>query len=221
VGAPRPSPEGTARPEAVLTGWRTRVRDGRVGKRPGRRRARGQSLVEIALTMPLFLVLTLGTADGGRAFYYRETVINATRQALREAVTDVNGVTQPYAGTLACASISSTPTAVAKTAHVPWQSGDTAYLTNIANAAALESSTTGAAAGSKISGATITVTWHCKNGVPINNAGATVTDPANVASDSVEVQISYSFSLLTPLVGRVFGSTTPTISADLMGRAEY
>jgi Flp pilus assembly protein TadG len=181
--------------------------------------------VEIALAMPLFLMLTLGVADGGRAFYYEEAVVNATRQALDEAVSDVNGSTQPYAGAQACAAVGSTAQAVSKTAHVPYNSStdsSASYLQNIANAAALESSTTGLPAGSKIAGATITVTWHCKNGTAIgNSANGGTTDPNNVASDSVEVQISYSFTLLTPMVSRAFGSGTPTIAADIQGRALY
>ena len=198
------------------------MRDGGIGEARRRRRARGQSLVEMALAMPLFLTLTLGVADGGRAFYYQEAVVNATRQALREAVTDTNGVTQPYAGALACAAIGGTATAVSATAHVPWQTGDAVYLTTIANAAALESSTTGTAAGSKIAGATITVTWHCKSGTSIKNStnGGT-TDPNSLASDAVDVEIDYRFTLLTPLVSRVFGSGTPIIAADMVGRAEY
>src|SRR5260370_32744217 len=56
------------------------------GRRTLRRaRRRGQSLVEAALTMPLVIGLCLGIADGGRAFFYREAVTNATRQALRVA----------------------------------------------------------------------------------------------------------------------------------------
>lgn len=182
---------------------------------------RGQSLAEVALAMPLFLLLTLGVADGGRAFYYQEAVVNATRQALDEAVTDVSGTTQPYAGAQACAAVGSTAQSVSKTAHVPWQTGDTSYLANIANAAAMESTTTGLPAGSKIAGSTITVTWHCKNGTAIgNSANGGITDPNNVASDSVEVQISYSFTLLTPMISRAF-SGTPTIAADIQGRAQY
>jgi Flp pilus assembly protein TadG len=191
-------------------------------ERRARRRAWGQSLVEIALAMPLFTGLTLGVADGGRAFYYNEAVVNAARQALREAVTDTNGLVQPYAGALTCVSIGSTATAVSATAHIPWQVGDTASLSTIADVAALESSSGGTAAGSRIAGATITVTWHCKSGTSIANAAnGGVTDPSNVASDAVEVRISYNFTLLTPLVGRMFGSGSPTIAADVVGRAEY
>jgi Flp pilus assembly protein TadG len=172
--------------------------------------------------MPLFLALTLGTADGGRAFYYSEAVTNAARQALREASADMNGTTQPYAGAQACVGTGSTATAVSEQAHVPWQTGDWTYLQNIATAAALESSSNGTPAGSKIAGATLTVTWHCENGAPIDNeTNGGNTNPASLGSDAVGVRISYNFTLLTPLVGRLFGSGTPVISAAIVGRVEY
>jgi hypothetical protein len=165
-------------------------------------------------------MLTLGTADGGRAFYYREAVTNAARQALREAVSDSSNGTQPYAGNQACTGTSSG--AVSKTAHIPWQSGDASYLATVANAAALESSGDGTLGGSKISGALLTVTWHCLSGAAITNGtnGGT-TDPGNLASDAVKVQISYTFNLLTPLVSNLFGSSHPVIGASAFGRAEY
>jgi Flp pilus assembly protein TadG len=183
---------------------------------PGRTRSRGQSLIELALAMPMFLGLTLGTADGGRAFYYREAVTNAARQALRTAALDSTD------GNTSCAAIGATATPVSRSAHIPWQTGDWAGLTSIATAAGLESSSNGTATGSKISGATMTVTWHCLNGNAIANAqnGGT-TDPSLAGSDAIEVAVSYNLTLLTPLAGRLFGTGTPVISADVRGRAEY
>ncbi len=37
----------------------------------------GQSLIEIALTLPLLLLTLLGVVDAGRAFYYTSTIANA------------------------------------------------------------------------------------------------------------------------------------------------
>ena len=41
----------------------------------------GQSLVEIALTLPLLLITLLGTVDVGRAYMYTTAVTNAAREA--------------------------------------------------------------------------------------------------------------------------------------------
>lgn len=46
---------------------------------------RGQSLVEFALILPIFLVVLLGIFDGGRLVFAYNTVNNAAREAGREA----------------------------------------------------------------------------------------------------------------------------------------
>lgn len=50
-----------------------------------RRRTRGQSLVEFALVVPIFLLLLCGILDFGVVLYSRMTVINAAREAARAA----------------------------------------------------------------------------------------------------------------------------------------
>jgi len=50
-----------------------------------RRRTRGQSLVEFALVVPIFLLLLCGILDFGVVLYSRMTVINAARDAARVA----------------------------------------------------------------------------------------------------------------------------------------
>jgi Flp pilus assembly protein TadG len=41
---------------------------------------RGQSLVELALAFPLLLLILLGLADFGRAFFYTSAIANAARE---------------------------------------------------------------------------------------------------------------------------------------------
>jgi len=169
----------------------------------------------VALVLPLFVTLTLGTADGGRAFYYRESVSNAARQALRVAASS----SQQSTGDSAC-----TGRALGTTASVSTTlpAAGTSSILTIANAAALESSSTGLPAGTAISGATLTVTWHCAGGnKAMSNAAATTNDPADVKSDSVEVTVTYPFGLITPFVGRLMNNGNPTIGADVVGRVEY
>jgi len=45
----------------------------------------GQSLIEVALALPLLLVLLLGLADGARAFYYAGIVSSAAREGVNYA----------------------------------------------------------------------------------------------------------------------------------------
>ena len=53
--------------------------------RGGRRGERGQTLVEFALIMPVFLILLFGLADFGRGFYAYLIVTNAAREGARSA----------------------------------------------------------------------------------------------------------------------------------------
>jgi Flp pilus assembly protein TadG len=179
----------------------------------GRRSARGQSLVEAAVTLPLVLLLAHGVIDIGRAFFYREAVTNATRQALRVAVSPSQ---QATADSL-CASTGSGP--VATTVTTPVTPGAASVLT-IANLAALESSTNGTPAGSVISGATMNITFHCLAGAGVTNATANGNGPSDPGSDSITVTITYSFPVITPLLWPIIGTTFP-ITVTNSQRTEY
>jgi Flp pilus assembly protein TadG len=58
-----------------------------------KRRSGGQSLVEFALVLPVFLLLLGGIIDFGFMFYSRITVINAAREGARSAVTSIDNPT--------------------------------------------------------------------------------------------------------------------------------
>ena len=53
-------------------------------------RSRGQSLVEFALVIPVFLLILTGIIDFGFMLYSRMTVINATREGAHSAVTQLD-----------------------------------------------------------------------------------------------------------------------------------
>jgi Flp pilus assembly protein TadG len=55
-----------------------------------RGRARGQSLVEFALVLPIFLVVVLGIFDLGRAVFAYNTLTNAAREGARLAIVNQN-----------------------------------------------------------------------------------------------------------------------------------
>lgn len=55
--------------------------------------ARGQSLVEMALILLPFLMITIGLFDAGRAIYAYNTVSNAARVAARTAIVDQDPAT--------------------------------------------------------------------------------------------------------------------------------
>lgn len=157
--------------------------------------------------------MSLGVTDIGRAFYYREGVTNSTRQALRMAVS----ASQQSTANTACSSTSGGPLAVTVTSPIP-PSGGT--IATIANSAALESSRTGSPAGSAISGATLSVTFHCLNGAAVTNATANGNGPTDPGSDAVTVTISYTLSLITPFLSLVIGPSFSIVSTSFQ-RSEY
>jgi Flp pilus assembly protein TadG len=55
-----------------------------------RDRGNGQSLVEFALVLPVFLLLIFGIIDLGRGVYAYNTIQNAAREAVRVAIVDQN-----------------------------------------------------------------------------------------------------------------------------------
>jgi len=174
---------------------------------------RGQSLVEAAITLPVVLLLALGVTDIGRSFYYREAVTNSVRQALRMAVSSY----QQSTANAACAGTGGGPVAVTVTSAIPPSGG---AITTIANQAALESSSNGTPAGSVLAGATLTVTFHCLNGVAITNATGNGAGPNNPGSDSITASITSRMSVITPLLWPVTGTSYP-ITVTSFQRIEY
>ena len=58
--------------------------------RRNRRRSRGQSLVELALILPVILLIVMFAVDFGRAFYSWVTITNATRVGANYAAANPN-----------------------------------------------------------------------------------------------------------------------------------
>ena len=50
------------------------------------RSVKGQALVEFALIVPLFVLITIGIFEGGRAIYTYSALANAVNEGLREAI---------------------------------------------------------------------------------------------------------------------------------------
>ncbi len=65
------------------------IRRSRADRRAGRRRSRGQALVEFALLAPVFFLVLFAIIEAGRFMFYYEVLNNATREGARYAI--VNG----------------------------------------------------------------------------------------------------------------------------------
>lgn len=77
------------------------------------RRTAGQSLAELALVLPLLLILALGTADLGRVFYALITVESAARQAARYAASHYYTDSPTFTKTAAVASSEASDSGIA------------------------------------------------------------------------------------------------------------
>jgi Flp pilus assembly protein TadG len=53
-------------------------------------RGRGQTLVEFALILPIFILVLVGIFDFGRAVYAYNTISNSSREAVRLGIVDQN-----------------------------------------------------------------------------------------------------------------------------------
>jgi len=177
-----------------------------------RKHLSGQSLVEVAISLPVLLLLALGVTDIGRAFYYREAVTNSARQALRIAVSPAQHAT----GDAVCAGAGG-PSAVTVTTSIGSSGGSIASIVNLAS---LESSSNGTAAGSVISGGTISVTFHCLAGAVITNATSNGAGPLDPGSDSITVSVTYRLNVITPLLWPMTGTSFP-ITVSSYERSEY
>lgn len=178
-----------------------------------RARSRGQSLVEVAITLPVVLLLALGVIDLGRSFYYREAVTNSDRQALRMAVSSYQHGTADSI----CATTAGGPLAVTVTSAIPPSGG---AIATIANQAALESSSNGTPAGSVLAGGTISVTFHCLNGAAVTNATGNGGPPTSPGSDSITATITKSMTVVAPLLWPIIGTSYP-VKYTSSQRAEY
>jgi hypothetical protein len=116
-----------------------------------------------------------------------------------------------------CGATTGGPIAVTVTSAVPPSGGQ---IVTIANQAALESSKDGTPPGSAIAGATLSVTFHCLNGVAITNATANGNGPADPGSDSITATITQPMSVVTPLLWPITGSSFP-IRITSSQRVEY
>jgi Flp pilus assembly protein TadG len=67
--------------------WRISLRRPAIRRLAGRRasRSRGQAIVELALILPVFLILLASALDLGRVFYAQISVNDASREAALEA----------------------------------------------------------------------------------------------------------------------------------------
>jgi Flp pilus assembly protein TadG len=161
--------------------------------RPSVRR-RGQSLVEFALVLPIFMLLLFGLIDMGRYVYLNSMLSQAAREAARVAAVEASWVGSPDAS---CGSLGG-PVCPANLAalRADMLAGANRMMAPFGSIAAVDLYTSCAA----IAPVPVT-TQTCANG-GINS--------------TVSVRVVLVFRPITPVVGQMFSSITSQASATMV-----
>lgn len=149
---------------------------------------RGSTLFEMAITVILFLVMLFGIVDFGRALYTYHFLSNAAREASRWA--SVNGSTcGPGGSSTSCPSCDASCNGTAPMNNGPASEADVLnYVKSITppgiDVTQVNVTTCGTAGGTE-----------CPGSVP-----AQCATTVNAPGCTVQVQVSYNFPFLVPIV---------------------
>jgi hypothetical protein len=168
-------------------------------------RRRGQSLVEMAMVLPVLTFLTFGLLDFGRAYYYQVAVTNAAREGARVAILNM------YIGPLtpACSSSNSWATC-------PVQSD-----------AAIRNAVRSELAGTQISAPDSKITICPPHDASMSTTGCPNTsnrvdlwNQGQYSAYYVTVNVKYDFQLYTPILQNLLGNPI-TMSVSVQMRPNY
>lgn len=154
----------------------------------GRRRSRGQTLVEFALVFPVFILLLFGIIDVGRLVYLNSTLSQAAREGAR-----AGSVEASYRGSSATGC---------NTAGGPvCPANDSTLLTHITSAANRMMSPFGSVANTYMNCVAAT-------GTPPTGAWTGATCASTTSGGQISVRVTASFTPLTPVIGQIIGTRT-------------
>ena len=162
-------------------------------RRAGHERTRGQALVEVALVLPIFLLLLMTMFDFGRVIYAQHTITQDAREAVRRAIVSTDTLTTPALFTARFAEIRAAARVMAPAVPIT-----DASIFGAAGACS-------AASGTPAMPNDPTVAGSCFYPNGVNNA--TLTTPAKVV-----VRIQVIVPLITPIISNILGGGI-TVSA--------
>jgi hypothetical protein len=169
------------------------------------RRRAGQSLVEMAMVMPVLALLTFGLVDFGRAYYFQVSVTNAAREGARSGILNIyTGPKSPTCGTSD------------SYATCPVQAD--AAIVNAVNAELLYSAITPKSVTICPPHDSTVSTAGCpdsSNRVDKWNSGQ-----ATNQNYYITVNVKYDFTLYTPLMQQLVGNPI-TMSVSVQMRTDY
>jgi Flp pilus assembly protein TadG len=176
-------------------------------RRPKRRRTRGQSLVEFALILPVFLLMFFGIVDGARYVYLNSVLSQAAREGARLLSAEASWIGSSDASCNPDTALSAHPGGPVCPATVTG-SGTTSLQTHITMAVNRNIAPFGPAS---------VIYFQCNGtgSAPSGNWTGTscgVSAPNNLAS----VRVVLTFTPLTPIIAQVMGTITTSGSATMV-----
>jgi Flp pilus assembly protein TadG len=151
----------------------------------------GQSMVEFALIVPMFTLLVFGLIDLGRDIYIQEEITNAAREGARFAAISSLCTDNSISG---CSDPS----------NVVW------HVVNESSGLGLVGGSAGNIQVSAINGGTT----YCGYG-PCTPNYTTYASNA-VAGSVIKVKLTYTFTVLTPVIGQIVGNSINLSSTAVM-----
>jgi hypothetical protein len=153
-----------------------------------RARRRGQSLVEFALVLPIFLLLIMGVVDAGRLVYMNSTLSNAAREGARTGSVEARWM--PPNNTGACGGASG----------LKCPATQAALLADIKATADYMNTPFGPVAAAYM---------RCTAAGSVAPAvGTNTTCSPNSTGSQLTVRVTQTWSALTPLIGQIIGTRT-------------
>ncbi|HET9847163.1 MAG TPA: TadE/TadG family type IV pilus assembly protein [Candidatus Dormibacteraeota bacterium] len=164
----------------------------------------GQSLVEMAMVLPILAFLTFGLLDFGRAYYFQVSVTNAAREGARVAI--LNIYTGPQTPTCTGPAYSTCP---------------------VQTDAAITTAVTNELTYSNITPKSVTIcpphdSTMSTQGCPdtSNRVDKWMSGTSANANYYVTVNVKYDFQLYTPLMQNLLGNPL-TMSVSVQMRTNY
>ena len=160
-----------------------------------RRRARGQSLVEFALVLPIFLLLLFGIVDAGRYVFLNSTLSNAAREGVRLGSVEASwrGSTNPSCGA------AGGPVCPAN---------DVALLADITVAANRQMAPFGTVSN-------VYLSCVLSTGTPPSGAWTSSSCGTAGAGSLMSVRVTYTWRAITPIISNVMGTITTSGSTTV------
>ena len=176
----------------------------------------GQALIELAVVLPVFLLIVFGLIDVGRLVYTNSTISQAAREGARLAAAEARwiGSTHP-----ACVSDESGITSDRPGAHV-CPVDVAAFKSHVSDA--VERMTVAVGPITRVhvscndgSGLDPTPSGDWTEGSGGNGCANDDGDPISASGDLVSVRLEYTYDLFTPLVNSFVPSTSLSGSATM------